>query len=130
MVSYFELVNSYDEIVENVRQFNANLSRGEPGITSLCLFRHWYYIPELDAFGPRKFIGYKNMRATRYNHGHSKDGRDTEKVLPRWFLKLPRESGIGKQLMSKLSNTLAAYGKSVGRDACIHVPKEWLKHEK
>lgn len=116
-------------MLENVRQFNADLSRGEPGITSLSQFRHWYYVPELDAFGPSKFIGYKNMRATFYNLGHGKDGRDTEKALPRWFLELPSESKVGKQLMSKLASTLAAYGKSVRRGASVHVPKDWLKHQ-
>lgn len=126
-MSGHEFVSSYDEIVENVRQFNADLSRGEPGITSLSQFRHWYYIPELDAFGPSKFVGYKNMRATLYNFGHGKDGRDTEKVLLRWFLKLPSDSRVCKRLMSKLASLLAAHGKSVRKGASVHVPKDCPK---
>jgi|LSQX01.1.fsa_nt_gb hypothetical protein len=126
-MSGHEFVNSYDEIIENVRQFNADLSRGEPGITSLSQFRHWYYIPELGTFGPSKFVGYRNMCAKLYNFGHGKDGRDTEEVLQRWFLKLPSDSWVCKRLMSKLESLLAAHGKSVRKGASVHVPKDYLK---
>lgn len=129
MVSRYELVTSYDEVVENIRQFNDDLSRGAPGITSLSQFHHWYYIPELNAFGPSKFIGYKGMCGASYNRGHDKDGRATEKVLRKWFLELPPESKAGKRLMSELASMLAEHGKSVRKGASVHAPKGWLKHQ-
>lgn len=46
-MSGYELVNSYDEVVENVRRFDVDLSREVPGISSLSQFRHWYQVPKL-----------------------------------------------------------------------------------
>ena len=36
------------------------------------MFRHWYYIPTINAFGPSKYIGYKNMNIEEYDRGKEK----------------------------------------------------------
>jgi hypothetical protein len=55
-------------------------------VTQLTQFKHWYYISDLDAFGPSKYIGYKDMNTSRYARGRHKTGVDTEKVLRQWFI--------------------------------------------
>lgn len=52
------------------------------------MFRQWYYIPELNVFGPSKYIGYKNMNTSKYDRGKRKTGVGTEKILKEWFIKL------------------------------------------
>ncbi len=53
----YELIESYREVVENVRQFNEDLVANTDICSQLSQFRAWYYVPELDALGPSKFIG-------------------------------------------------------------------------
>jgi hypothetical protein len=62
------------------------------------MFKHWYYIPEIDLFGPSKFIGYENMNTSKYNRGRGKTDVDTEKVLKIWFKQIPRDSEIEEDL--------------------------------
>jgi len=53
-------VENYEDVIEPVRAFNEGLKEGGNLENQLSYFRAWYYIPELDAVGPSKFIGYKN----------------------------------------------------------------------
>lgn len=66
------------------------------------MFIHWYYIPDLNAFGPSKYIGYKNMSTSNYARGKRKTGVDTEKILKEWFFKVPDESKKSNELMEEL----------------------------
>lgn len=91
-------VDSYDQVVANVKRFNKAIDAEELLIKRISTFHHWYYIPELDMFGPSKFIGYKDMDARFYITGHgvpgvrnSKSGLDTESrhgPLKNWFIRL------------------------------------------
>ena len=74
------LCSSYDEIVESMNLFNKGI-----GLESrLRYFRAWYYIPEIDAVGPSKFIGYRGMTIPNYLK-YPLDGKETESVLGQWF---------------------------------------------
>lgn len=90
------LVTSVNEVLENIIQFNKDLKQETDIISQLSQFRHWYYIPQLDLFGPSKYIGYCKMNTEKYNRGSNKTGVDTEKVLKQWFIKLnnPSEKGL------------------------------------
>ena len=83
-----DLVDSYTGVVENAKEFHNNID--EDLIRKLSLFRHWYYIEEIDAFAPSKFIGYKDVTVVDYKIGTKlgqgyMDGRDTVKQLKQWF---------------------------------------------
>ncbi|WP_170007304.1 hypothetical protein [Bacillus fonticola] len=118
-----ELVTSLDEVKQNVKQFNEDLENELDIVTQLTMFKHWYYITELDLFGPSKFIGYKNMNSSRYNRGKGKTGVHTEEVLKEWFIKIPHDEGIGTELMGKLATMLSTYEKRVRSNAQIHFLK-------
>ncbi|RAK14862.1 hypothetical protein B0I26_12917 [Anoxybacillus vitaminiphilus] len=96
------LVSTLEEVIANVKQFNQDIEDELEIVQQLTQFKHWYYIPSLDAFEPSKYIGYKEMNTARYNRGKGKTGIDTEKVLKQWFVKLPKESVQSQELMEKL----------------------------
>lgn len=76
-----ELVTSLKEVIENVKQFNKDLTENTDIVSQLTQFIHWYYIPSMGAFGPSKYIGYKNMNTSKYDRGKRKTGVGTEKIL-------------------------------------------------
>lgn len=121
------LVICADEVFENIIQFNKDLEQKTEIISQLSQFIHWYYVPDLDLFGPSKYIGYSNMNAKIYNRGFNKTGVDTEKVLKRWFIKLNNSSEKSELLMSKLTYLLELYNKKPRSNAVIHVLKNGVK---
>ncbi|MGP4108627.1 hypothetical protein [Virgibacillus sp. L01] len=118
-----ELVTSIDEVIINVKQFNKDLEEGTNVVSQLTMFKHWYYISSLGMFGPSKYIGYKNMNTSRYNRGKGKTGIDTERVLTKWFIKLPTSSKEENKYMDKLIGLLNSYEKKVRSNSCIHILK-------
>ncbi|WP_259391284.1 hypothetical protein [Paenibacillus sp. 1011MAR3C5] len=119
----YVLVTELDEVLDNVKQFNADLKAGRDVNDQLSQFTHWYYISELDQFGPSKYVGYKNMTSNDYLRGDGKDGRDTEKVLKNWFATLDEEDTRYTPLWVKLNDMLYEYRKSLRKNAKIHVLK-------
>lgn len=93
-----KLVKDYDEVVESTKSFNVGLREHPRLYERLSGFKAWYYIPEIDAVGPSKFIGYGNMCADFYwahtgalgkatlPRSKQLDGRETEPVLEEWFV--------------------------------------------
>ncbi len=122
----YELVTTLDEVVLNIKQFNLDLSEELDVISQLSQFKHWYFIPHFNLFGPSKYIGYKNMNTSRYNRGKSKTGVDTEKELKTWFVKLSRDSDKSKKLMMELEAILARYNKNPRSDAHIYILKKGM----
>ena len=122
----YELVESYQEVVDNIRQSNQDLARGEDICSQLRQFRAWYYIPKLDAIGPSKFIGYKRMNTSRYQRGYQKDGRETEPRLQKFFRPIWRGHPKYTHPESKLHDLTDQYGKKPNKVACLNVPLGWL----
>ncbi|MFM9329078.1 hypothetical protein [Paenibacillus mesotrionivorans] len=121
-----ELVTELDEVVVNVKQFNADLANGEyiEGkliAEKLSEFKHWYYISELDMFGPSKYIGYKTMICKDYSVYN--DGRETEKVLKKWFMILAEDDSLYTSLWVKLNDLHYEHGKNLRKNAEIHILK-------
>ncbi len=56
MDSSYELIDSYLDVLDNVYRFNFDLEFDAELCSRLNQFRSWYYIPELDQFGPSQFI--------------------------------------------------------------------------
>ncbi|WP_050613799.1 hypothetical protein [Bacillus testis] len=121
-----ELVISLEDVKKNIIQFNRDLEENTDIISQLTQFIHWYYIPTIDAFGPSKYIGYKNMDTEKYARGENKTGVDTEKIMKEWFVKLSPESSKSQELMSKLESQFDLYGKKVKRNARIHILKKGI----
>ena len=123
-------VENYDDVIECVRAFNEGLGEGEDLKGQLSYFRAWYYIPELDAVGPSKFIGYKSMTTTQYMQSKDLDGRVTEPVLGRWFDVLEEGTPEAEYVKKVVERLLARYNKALNRVARFNSPRGWRLHEK
>ena len=97
-MAYKELLaRSYEEVVESAKSFGRGLNEGQGLLGPRRNYTVWYYVPEVDAVGPSKFIGYRDMTAEFYMAHTGKiaketlprskglDGRATEPELSKWF---------------------------------------------
>jgi hypothetical protein len=126
IVSSATTVESYEEALKNATTFNDALSSSDFIRSRLNFFRHWYYFDEIDMFAPSKFIGYKDMNAKTYeafivSDPNNLDGRDTERVLIKYFDEATGEEK--DKLVEKLSAFLSQYGKSINAKGVVHVKK-------
>ena len=60
------LVTKYEQVRQNVQTFNEVLKGLESLQANLLRFKSWYYVPELDAVAPSKFIGFADMTGDYY----------------------------------------------------------------
>ncbi|MBI4282357.1 MAG: hypothetical protein HY672_02585 [Chloroflexi bacterium] len=118
-------VSSYNQVAENVRCFNAGLLQGTDLETLLAYFRAWYYLPEEDAVGPSKFIGYEGMTGIAYMERDDLDGRETEPVLHRWFEMLEKGTPEHQYVEQKVLDLAARFGKRVSSAARFSAPSGW-----
>lgn len=84
----FPFVDTVEDVIENMKQFEADLGSIEKLEKQLSTFQQWYYIHELNLLAPSKFIGYKNMKGHLYVDKNAiawTDGRATVGVLKQWF---------------------------------------------
>ncbi len=105
----FLLVDNLEQVKRNVVQFNHDIKENEElRKRFLSRYRQWYYIAELNMFAPSKYIGYKEMNAQKYNNKDDTgaDGRKTEAVLRKWFIKKDKP-----ELLEELRNRMLVYGK-------------------
>lgn len=116
----FTLVTSYSEVVDNVRQFNFDLPNDHGLQSQLSQFRHWYYVEELQSFGPSKFIGYRGMTGERYRNkkGMGADGRVTL-----YHLQTALHAALSEddKLRAELETFLGAYNKKSNALSKIHI---------
>jgi hypothetical protein len=121
-----ELVNNLKDVIENIRQFNEDIKNRTDLNSQLSQFKHWYFIPSLNLFGPSKYIGYKKMNSEKYDRGARKTGIDTENVLKMWFVKLPPTSNRSKQLRFEVESLISEYDKKINKAAVIHILKNGI----
>mgnify|MGYP001159341285 CR=1 FL=1 len=108
-----ELVESYADVIKNVREFHKGLGAREQLAGTLGYYRHWHYFEEFDTFAPSKFIGYRDMTAEQYLAEYHKliriTGDDTVRQLKQWFYLC--EGDEKDEYMKKLAAMLNLYGK-------------------
>ncbi|MCW5202629.1 HNH endonuclease [Desulfobulbus sp. US4] len=90
-------------------------------------FFHWYYFPANDVFAPSKFIGYKNTNLD--NYASKGTGTDTQRVLSRWFSKVPVLETQYDQLRIKLERFAESIEKNINKKTFdgtggIYIPSE------
>lgn len=113
------LVHSVDDAKSNIARFNRILNGGSGKERLVKLLSHvqaWYAV-EKDgsfAFGPSKFIGYKDMTADLYADETGStgrlDGRVTEKKLSAWSTPITRDDPRHEQTHRALSKFCSKYG--------------------
>ena len=122
----YELIDSYWDVLGNVQQFNYDLDFDIDLQSRLNQFRSWYYIPDLNQFGPSQFVGYKWMSAAEYKEGDT-NGEATERALWRFFRRVQRSNPVRKSLESKLFDLCSRYGKRPNKAHRINIPIDWFE---
>ena len=110
------LASASSDAATNVVTYCKEL-RSNPELQSRVSYvRSWYALRD-DAgnwiFGPSKFIGYRDNSTRKYLDLVEKggvDGRETERVLAKWFQAADPASRLGQELASALRAFLAPYG--------------------
>ena len=121
-----ETVKTYQDVLESVRAFNKGLEPSRRLREQIRFFQSWYYIPELDAVGPSKFIRYKDMTAFEYIRSHAElDGRVAEPVLSKWFSRLEPNSAEATWVRQRVEALFGRYGKIVNNAAKFSAPRGW-----
>jgi hypothetical protein len=124
-----ETVKNYDDVLNSIRAFNKALEHGRRLREQIQFFHSWYYVPELDAVGPSKFIRYTDMTAFEYVRGHSVlEGQVVDPVLAKWFHRLEDDSVEGIFVKQKVNQLLGKYGKIIGSESRFNAPKGWGLH--
>jgi len=126
MDSWYELIDSYWDVVDNVQRFNFDLDFDTELCSRLNQFRSWYYIPDLDQFGPSQFVGYKWMSTAEYKRGYT-NGEATERALWRFFRRVQRSNPVRKSLEPKLFDLCSRYGKKPNKAYRINIPRDWFE---
>lgn len=127
------LATSLDEVVENIRRYNEEISL-QPRLAARIKQHPAWYAVRSDSgtwlFGPSKFVGYQGANAKSYLASYSrKDGRDTEPALKQWFEPVDRESVMGQELWSAYINFAQRFGKTPNANWRVSVPQGLLPNQ-
>ena len=128
------LARNYDEVVRSTKSFSVGLN-GDPRLHKrLSNVKAWYYIPENDAVGPSKFIGYRDMTAEFYlSHtgtlgkqtqprNRRLDGGATENRQKKWFDVTGPGTADCENVSEMVKELLGQWGKKPRKDARYNVP--------
>ena len=123
------LVTKYEQVRQNVQTFNEVLKGQESLQANLLRFKSWYYVPELDAVAPSKFIGFADMTGDYYE-ANRKDGLNgglTDPRLGRWFRGVAKNSTEYRHVFDKVQRLLADNGKAFRKKPHLrfHAPSSW-----
>ena len=125
------LVASLEAAVENISRYQTEV-REERRLLARMKQVHVWYCHRSDAgawlFAPSKFVGYADNSGRAHVSEHrNRDGRQTERVLRRWFKVVPRDSRLGTELDAALHRFFQDHGHSgPGRNVRICVPRALL----
>lgn len=101
----FPVVDTIEDVIENMKRFEADLKEIEKLEKQLPTFQQWYYIHEMNLLAPSKFIGYKKMKGHLYVDKDAiawTDGRKTVGILNEWFIKWESQD-LKDRIISKLN---------------------------
>ena len=125
-----QTIKSISEVVANIQRFNENLVKSEYLIKHLSSFSDWYYDLEADSFGPKKFVGFMDMTAQKYE-ALKKDARTnargnfdsslTKNPLDEFYRLITDEES--QELYPKLEHFLWLYDKKPRAKATIYIEK-------
>ena len=122
---------TWEDITANVIEFNTNFCKGQSIASQrFAQFSHWYYVPELDMFGPSKFIGYPDT--THENYAGLGDGGETQRYLSHHFTSIPYTSPDYQYYLEKLEAFAQSHEQKISQKTktCKHgglyLPKGYI----
>jgi uncharacterized protein (DUF433 family) len=125
------LTQTAEEALENIGRFERELTKNPALQERLSHVHVWYAARHPNgswAFGPSKFVGYRNNSAAQYlrTYRSSADGGKSEAALGRWFETVDADSRLGSDLMDALVRFLARWNRSPRKFLRIKVLKSEL----
>jgi uncharacterized protein (DUF433 family) len=125
-----KLVSESKDAIANIQRFGRELSL-YPGLQQLLSRSPAWYAVRVDgafSLAPSKFVGYRDNNGPNYLASNgpdgAHDGRETERILERWFEDVPSGSALDRQLSAALTALLHPYGKSPNARARFRILKE------
>lgn len=127
----FRTVRNLHEVIHNILHFNGGFGADSRITARLALFRHWYYVPLLDLFGPEKFIGHVAeagegslpLTVEEYlAHADILDNFDPKPTLREWFRPATEEEAF--RLRLELSGVLSRHGREPNGMVYMYVLKK------
>jgi hypothetical protein len=121
------LVFNRQQAVKNIRRYNVDLMNFARLRDLMPTHRDWYYIPELNAFGPSKFVGFVDMTGSRYSNPDAEggvrfDGGRTQKALSNLFAPVPEGSAESGRLRDLLEQLFNGHGKTPRSNSRFYLP--------
>lgn len=130
------LASSLDHSRRNIAAYREALANDRRLLERAGYARSWYADRAPDGswlFAPSKFVGYDYATADAYlaDSGASgdRDGRETERLLSRWYAVARPSSALGRELHDQLRAWLASLGQRANAAARISVPPDLLPGE-
>ncbi|WP_391203254.1 hypothetical protein [Psychrobacillus sp. L4] len=108
------LVTNLDQIKQNLKQYNHELQNGEMTLRTNGV-QQWYYMMELDLFGPSRYIGYEGVTIHKHSQAFGLDGGETTRALNKWF-QLCDDPELLLKITDKLVDHLAQLDMDVRRN--------------
>jgi uncharacterized protein (DUF433 family) len=122
-------VTSFEEVTRNIHRYQTEMAANELLRGRAGYVRAWYAERAETGwvFAPSKFAGYQLASAAEYlaESGNSgqRDGRETERILSKWYDIVEPHSRLGRELRNALTGFLTAFGQTPNKLARINVPK-------
>lgn len=123
-----QLVTTTAEVVANIKKFNEEIGESEYLIKTLSSYTDWYYDSLTNQFGPKKFVGFKNMTAEKYealkknpntNRRGNFDSSLTASILERLLTQVDQDKE--NELFIELEIFLANFDAHPRSNARVHL---------
>jgi len=87
-IANLETTHGAMQMTSGEHGFNKALEQSKRLREQIRFFQSWYYVPEMDAVGPRVFIRYKGMTFLEFIRNRSELAHVGQPVLTKWFNRL------------------------------------------
>ncbi len=123
-------VTSLQQVKNNIRRYQIEIASHRPLRDRVAYVRAWYAEKTADGwtFAPSKFAGYQLSSTADYlaesGNAGQRDGRETERLLAKWYEVVEPHSPLGRELWDALNAFLAGFGQAPNKLARINRPKD------
>ena len=117
-----KLIENLDEVKKNTLQYNQELKEGLMHLNTKGV-QQWYYIEEIDLFGPSRYIGYQDVTIEKHSRSSWLSGKETTTQLNKQGFMLCEEGELKDRLTEHLICQLSLHDCDVRRDKISRLPK-------
>lgn len=117
-----KLIENLDEVKRNIIQYNQELKEGRMHLGTNGV-QQWYYIEEIDLFGPSRYIGYQDVTIEKHTRSSWLSGGETTKQINKQGFILCEKGDLKDRLTDHLIYQLSTYDRDVRRDSKTRLPK-------